>query len=148
VLSIDDVVGNNDMTQSVVKRGNGMERPAAYWETIRDRIDTGSAVTVINRVVRGKQYRKKAITPMQAQMAWNVVRQQLPTMAAIAVEVSHRTATNLSDLEDRAAALGIDSNALLGQPIESKGETIHSVPEETVSQEDSLEAPLPPDVTA
>jgi hypothetical protein len=119
-------------------------RPIAFWETIQDRVDAALAVTVINGVMSGDT----TIPVATASMAWNVFNKLVPSRAAIAVEVSHRTATNLSDLEDRAAALGIDSHALLGQPIESKGESLDSVPEETDSIEDSLEAPLPPDVTA
>jgi hypothetical protein len=136
------------MGQSVNKRINGVTKPAAYWETIRDRIDTGAAVTVLNSVVTGDTYREKPVTAIQATMAWNIVQKLLPSMAAIQVEVSHRTAATLSSLTDRAAALGIDHTALLGQPIESIGETVSSVPDKVVSCDDSLEGPLPPDSDA
>jgi hypothetical protein len=123
-------------------------RPQAFWETVQDRIDAANAVKVINKVVSGKQYKKKPITVMQATMAWNIVNKLVPSVAQIAVEVSHVRTNTLTSLVDRANALNVDPTALLGQPIESKGESLDSVPEETDSIEDSLEAPLPPDVDA
>ena len=102
------------MAQSL--RINGIEKPAAYWETIQDRINTGKAVTVLNHVVVGKQYKDKDITALQATMAWNIVNKMLPSLQAVAINVTDHTSTNVGELLNQAAALGIDSADLFSTP--------------------------------
>ena len=117
------------------RMNGGVAKPAAYWETIRDRIDTGKAVKVVNGVIKGDA----DITSLQADMAWKVVSVQLPRLAAISVEVSHKQAVSIDDLRNRAEALGVDPSQLLTQAIDSTAEKVESV-------QDKLDTPLPRDV--
>ena len=133
-------VGLIFMAQSL--RINGIERPAAYWETIQDRIDTGKAVTVLNHVVKGMKYKEKDITALQATMAWNIVNKMLPSLQAIAINVTDHTTTNVGELLTQAAALGIDSADLFSTP-----ETNALILQEKVdSVSDDSEGGHPPDV--
>ena len=37
------------------------ERPSAYWETLRERMDAGEAVNVVNRAVHGEDIPSKQL---------------------------------------------------------------------------------------
>ena len=107
-----------------VRNNGGLAKPPAYWETMRDRLNAGHAVTVVNKVIDGDV----AITAIQSDMAWKVVAKMLPSIQAISVEVSHRQATSIDDLRNRAEALGVDPATLLSQVIDSTAEKVDSTP--------------------
>ena len=106
------------------RMNGGVAKPQAYWEVIQERINSGMAVKVVNRVIEGNLQ----VTPLQADMAWKVINKLLPSIQAISVEVSHRQATSIDDLRNRAEALGVDPATLLSQVIDSTAEKVDSTP--------------------
>ena len=113
------------------------ERPLAYWETIRDRINAARAVNVLNRVVDGE-----AVPAQQAVMSWNIVNKLLPGLQAIAIQVEDRTTTNVGELLNQAAALGLDQSDLFSTP-----ETNALITQEkSLPVQDQTEGGHPPDV--
>jgi hypothetical protein len=119
------------------------DRPEAYFENLRNRINAGQAVDLINKAMMELDVKPSALST-----AVFVLNKMLPNFSAIAVQLETKAAVTLNDLADRANRLGLDPSLLLGQPIESIEETVSSVPDKVVSCEDSSEAPLPPDVDA
>ena len=112
-------------------------KPQAYWETLRERIDAGKAVGVLNRVVDGE-----VMPVMQATMAWNVVNKLLPSLQAVAINVTDHTSTNVGELLTQAAALGISPDQLFSTP-----ETNSLITQEKVdSVSDDSDGGHPPDV--
>ena len=124
----------NVFMSKAVRTNNGNAKPVAYWETMRERLNAGLAVQVVNGVIEGDS----AVTPVQANMAWKVVDKLLPSLAAISVEVSHKQAVSIDDLRNRAEALGVDPATLLTQAIDSTAEKVESV-------QDKLDTPIPRD---
>ena len=110
------------MGQSAIKRVYGIAKPAAYWETIRERLDVSLAANVVMNYLKGDE----SIPLARANLAWKVVEKQLPSLQAIAVEVTHKTADSMESLQDRAAKLGLSSDALFAQVIDTT-EKIDSV---------------------
>ena len=121
------------MTQSL-RNNNGTAKPAAYWETLRDRIQAGIAVDNLNAMVSGTE-----LPVQQERTTIFVINKLLPSIAAVAVEVSHKQAVSIDDLRNRAEALGVDPSQLLTQAIDSTAEKVESV-------QDKLDTPLPRDV--
>ena len=113
-------------------RMNGYAKPPAFWEAVRDRIDVSTAVTVVNEYLNGED-----VAYARAALAWKVVEKQLPSIQAIAVEVTHKTADSLESLNDRAVRLGLDPSTLFSQVTDTT-EKIDSV-------QDTLEGPHTPD---
>ena len=125
-----------DMAQAI-RSNKGVAQPSAYWETLRERICSGKAVQVVNRVIEGDE----TVTAIQANMSWRVLDKLLPSIAAVSVEVTHRQATSIDDLRNRAEALGVDPATLLSQVIDSTAEKIESTPI-------ASDTPIPRDVDA
>ena len=96
------------MTQPVRQTA---ERPQAYWETIRDRIDSSKAVGVINDVL----HKRNGVDVLQAQMAWQVVNKLLPSVQAIHMEVAHKVSMTWDDIKSNALEHGIDPKLLISQ---------------------------------
>jgi hypothetical protein len=129
------------MAQTSVTRA-GIAKPPAYWESIRDRIDTGQAATNVNRMARGEEL------PSQVErVSLFIINKMLPSLQAVAVEVTHRSAASMHDLTDRATRLGLDPAALLGDStlLVTSDDTVQ---EDSITSADSIEAPLPPDSDA
>ena len=104
-----------------LRGNNGTAQPAAYWETLRDRIQAGIAVDNLNAMIGGTE-----LPLQQERTTLFVVNKILPNIAAISVEVSHRQATSIDDLRNRAEALGVDPATLLSQVIDSTAEKVES----------------------
>ena len=110
------------------------DRPEAYYETLKDRINAGAAVKVLNDVVATD----KPIVYHKLQAAMFIINKLLPSMQAIAVQVEHKISASREDIMARALSKGIDpallfhhKSLLLQDKSDSPGIT-----EET---------PLPPD---
>jgi hypothetical protein len=140
------IIGIVFMAQSL--RINGTERPAAYWEVIRDRIDCGAATTNLNKMANGIEL------PSQVErVSLFIINKMLPNLQAVAVEITHKSSANLLDLKARADLLGIDPSLLMGHTslladtsADIDESIIDSVAEEKQSvPADSIEAPIPPD---
>ena len=122
------------------------ERPQAYWETIRDRIDTATAVGVLNKLIKGKQYKSKDITVMQATMAWNIVNKMLPSLQAVALRVEQADPLTRHDLDALMLSTGIDPSLIDGysedKPLITKdnGKCIDTI-EDSVSVEKTKSVP-------
>ena len=111
------------------------ERPSAYWETIRDRIECGKAVKVINQALNGD-----VLPAQQLNTAIFVINKMMPSLQAIAMQIEDRTSTNLQDILNKAAALGISESELFSTPATKPSIT----QEKTDSPVGSLEVPPPP----
>ena len=120
-----------------LRTSGGAVKPLAYWETIRDRLEAGNAVKVVNGAIVGDT----TLLPSQIEIAWKVINKLLPSIQAISVEVSHKQAVSIDDLRNRAEALGVDPATLLTQAIDSTAEKVESV-------QDKLDTPIPRDVEA
>ena len=120
-----------------LRTSGGAVKPLAYWETIRDRLEAGNAVKVVNGAIVGDT----TLLPSQIEIAWKVINKLLPSIQAISVEVSHKQAVSIDDLRNRAEALGVDPATLLTQAIDSTAEKVDSV-------QDQLDTPIPRDVDA
>ena len=83
------------------------ERPPAYWETIRDRIECGKAVQNLNQLLEGVK-----LDAHQERATYFTINKLLPSLQAIAVQVEHKVAPNRDDLVARALARGIDPDML------------------------------------
>jgi hypothetical protein len=116
---------------------NTQARLPAYWETIRDRIEAGKAIKVVNQALNGD-----VLPAQQLNTAIFVINKMLPSLQAVAVEVTHKSAASKEDLEARALAAGIDPATLFSIPATRPSITL----EKTDSPADSLEAPPPPDM--
>ena len=90
---------------------NIQARPSAYWETIRDRIESGKAVKVINQALNGD-----VLPAQQLNTAIFVVNKMLPSLQAVAVQVEHKVATSWEDIQAQALAVGLDPSLLLDMP--------------------------------
>ena len=117
-----------------LRTSGGAVKPLAYWETIRDRLEAGNAVKVVNGAIVGDT----TLLPSQIEIAWRVINKLLPSIAAVSVEVSHKQAVSIDDLRNRAEALGVDPATLLTQAIDSTAEKVDSV-------QDKLDTPIPRD---
>ena len=117
-----------------LRTSGGAVKPLAYWETIRDRLEAGNAVKVVNGAIVGDT----TLLPSQIEIAWKVINKLLPSIQAISVEVSHKQAVSIDDLRHRAEALGVDPSQLLTQAIDSTAEKVDSV-------QDKLDTPIPRD---
>ena len=120
------------MAQSL-RNNNGTAKPAAYWETLRDRIQAGIAVDNLNAMISGTE-----LPVQQERSTIFVINKLLPSIAAVSVEVSHKQAVSIDDLRNRAEALGVDPATLLTQAIDSTAEKVESV-------QDKLDTPIPRD---
>jgi hypothetical protein len=131
------------LAQTSITR-HGQAKPPAYWETIRDRIDTARASENLNLMASGTE-----LPSQQERVSLFIINKMLPSLQAVAVEVTHRSAASMHDLHDRATALGLDPSMLLGDAtlIESMPST-DDTPEDSIASPDSIEAPLPPDSDA
>jgi hypothetical protein len=87
------------------------ERPPAYWETIRDRIECGKAVQNLNQLLEGVK-----LDAQQERATYFTINKLLPSLQAIAVQVEHKVAPNKEDLIARALARGIDPAILFNSP--------------------------------
>jgi hypothetical protein len=96
-----------------------VEKPKAYWETIRERIDTAIAATNINKMANGE-----VLPAQQERISLFIVNKMLPNLQAVAVEITHKSAASMDDLTQRAEALGLDPALLLGRVIEGTAEVI------------------------
>ena len=87
---------------------NSQARPLAYWETIRDRIECGKAVDVLNQALKGDE-----LPTQQVNTALFVVNKMLPSLQAVAVQVEHRVAASWAEIQAKALEAGIDPESLL-----------------------------------
>ena len=87
------------------------ERPPAYWETIRDRIESGKAIKVINQALNGDD-----LPAQQLNTAIFVINKMVPSLQAVAVKVEHKAAASWEDIQAKARALGIDPATLISTP--------------------------------
>ena len=102
------------MAQNVRSAG---KRPDAFWETIRDRIDTAHAVTVYNEYVAGKHDDLQ-----RAALAWKAIDKQLPSMQALAIQVQEANPATKHDIDAMLMAEGINPDQAFG----TKAEAIES----------------------
>ena len=116
---------------------NTQARPPAYWETIRDRIEAGKAIKVINQALNGD-----VLPAQQLNTAIFVINKMMPSLQAIAVQVEHKVAVSKDDLITQARAAGIDPALLFGTPATKPSIT----QEKTDSPADSLEGAPPPEI--
>ena len=110
-------------------------RPSAYWETIRDRIESAKAIEVINQALNGD-----VLPAQQLNTAIFVVNKMLPSLQAVAVQIEHKVAPSLPEIMARARAAGIDPATLFSTPATKPSIT----QEKTDSSADSLEGGTPP----
>ena len=90
------------MAQSLVNR-HGQRKPPAYWETIRDRINTAKAAQLLTDVVEGKE-----IPPQQERVALFIVNKFCPNLAAIAVQVEDMRPESKQDINALLTTTGIN----------------------------------------
>ena len=96
-------------------------KPDGYWKTIQERIDCAKAVTVLNSALHGADQK-----PSQLNTAIFVINKMLPSLQAVAVEVTHKAASTQHDLAAEALAVGIDPRYLFDIP--EKKVIEHDVP--------------------
>ena len=101
---------------------NSQARPSAYWETIRDRIESGKAVKVINQALNGD-----VLPAQQLNTAIFVVNKMLPSLQAVAVQIEHKAAASWEDIQAQALAVGLDPSMLLDMPSVTQEKTDSSV---------------------
>ena len=90
------------MAQSAITR-NGNRKVPAYWESIRDRINTAKAAQLLTDVVEGKE-----IPPQQERVALFVVNKFFPNLSAIAVQVEDMRPESKSDINALLTTTGIN----------------------------------------
>lgn len=91
---------------------NRGDRSKPYWIRIRDKIDTGQAVKVLNAVTHGESVNGKEVTPLQAQVALKLVDKMLPSMQAVAVDISSRQELSKGDIESLLLSRGVQPQLL------------------------------------
>ena len=116
---------------------NSQARPSAYWETIRDRIECGKAVDVVNQTLNGD-----VLPAQQLNAAIFVINKMLPSLQAVAVQVEHKVAASWEDIQAQALAVGLDPELLFSTPATKPSIT----QEKTDSPVNASEAPPPPDM--
>jgi hypothetical protein len=133
-------IGKGFMTQTAISR-QGQAKPPAYWETIRDRINAGKAVEIVNKALDEQDVKQSALNT-----ALFVINKLLPSPQAVMVEITHKTASSVHDLRARAESLGLDPNLLLSQPIDSinNSESVVHTQEKSIVPDTSIGAPIPP----
>jgi hypothetical protein len=94
------------------------------------RVKLAKAVDVLNDVLTDTC----EVSQQRVQVALFVVNKMLPSMQAVAVQVEHKIASNISDLEARALEHGIDPSLLL--------------PEKKVIEQEPVEDPPTPESDA
>ena len=142
-------VKNILMAQTTVTR-QGIPKPPAYWESIRDRIDVAIAATNLNLMIAGTEQ-----SPQVERTTLFIINKMLPNLQAVAVEITHKSSANLLDLKARADLLGIDESLLMGHTSlladtsadidESVIDSTHE--EKSIASADSSDTPLPRDVS-
>jgi len=108
-------------------------RPASYWQTIRERIDCGAAITLLNRVVNGGE-----CSQAQLQASMFIVNKLLPSLQAIPLDVTDQSANTITDLQAMALEHGVDPTLLLSpdQGISAKLDPPEETPAGGVAPED------------
>jgi hypothetical protein len=87
----------------------GKERPEAYWETIRERIDAGKAVGNLNRMVDGIE-----LPAQQERATLFIINKLLPSLQAVAVQVQHTQPASKGDIDALLLSSGIKPDLLPG----------------------------------
>lgn len=116
------------------------ERPDAYWETLRERINAGKAVNVINKALKEQDVKPHALST-----AIFVINKLLPSLQAVAVQVQQTESMSRHDIDALLLGTGLNPKLIEGftdnnndDNQEDTGELIDSVPVES-------DTPLPRD---
>ena len=110
------------------------EKPTAFYQRVRDRIDLTTAVDVLNAAMKSD----KPLPAQKVQVAMFSINKLLPSMQAVAVQVEHKVAASWADIQAKALESGIDPLSLVpGKQLISK--------EKTIEHQDDSEGGLPPE---
>ena len=111
------------------------DKPTAYYETLKDRINAGNAVHVLNGMLAGEKR-----TAQEERAAYFTLNKLLPNLQAIAVQVEHKVSANWQEIQAQALEAGIDPKLLIPK---EKAAIEHE--RKSDSAQDHSEAPLPPE---